>query len=240
MADDADSLHADRFSPLPPLLAVHLGAGTRQAMAGRLMEGPDRSFPQRRLAGGDCGGMRGHPAGKCYRAPRPAARLGGDDDGISNDRSARASRPLYRCRFGPGAPGGIRRNAFGHPLQRHQSAEAVAALVASFAHLRHRVPCQPCHQKVCPLADHPCMSGLGPERVSKCDAVVVAHPPGGVAACTDLKMATHSLRIGKLRGPAPLTPPSQGGEREHICQGNGTGAVGLPWRGCCGGAGSIA
>src|SRR5262249_30912845 len=26
--DEADSLHADRFSTLPPLLAVHLGAGT--------------------------------------------------------------------------------------------------------------------------------------------------------------------------------------------------------------------
>jgi ADP-heptose:LPS heptosyltransferase len=31
--------------------------------------------------------------------------------------------------------------------------------------MRHRVPCQPCHQKVCPLADHPCMTGLDPERV---------------------------------------------------------------------------
>ena len=31
--------------------------------------------------------------------------------------------------------------------------------------IRHHVPCQPCHQKVCPLADHPCMSGLDPERV---------------------------------------------------------------------------
>ena len=31
--------------------------------------------------------------------------------------------------------------------------------------LRHRVPCQPCHQKLCPLADHPCMSGLDPDRV---------------------------------------------------------------------------
>ena len=31
--------------------------------------------------------------------------------------------------------------------------------------LRRRVPCQPCHQKVCPLADHPCMSGLDPDRV---------------------------------------------------------------------------
>jgi heptosyltransferase-2 len=33
--------------------------------------------------------------------------------------------------------------------------------------LRHRVPCQPCHQKICPLADHPCMSGLSPDRVYK-------------------------------------------------------------------------
>jgi heptosyltransferase-2 len=31
--------------------------------------------------------------------------------------------------------------------------------------LRHRVPCQPCHQKTCPLADHPCMTELSPERV---------------------------------------------------------------------------
>lgn len=31
--------------------------------------------------------------------------------------------------------------------------------------LRHVVPCQPCHQKVCPLADHPCMAGLLPEHV---------------------------------------------------------------------------
>src|SRR5262249_57396045 len=30
--------------------------------------------------------------------------------------------------------------------------------------LRHRVACSPCHQKVCPLAEHPCMSGLEPGR----------------------------------------------------------------------------
>lgn len=33
--------------------------------------------------------------------------------------------------------------------------------------LRHVVPCQPCHQKVCPLADHPCMAGLLPEHVHR-------------------------------------------------------------------------
>ncbi len=31
--------------------------------------------------------------------------------------------------------------------------------------LRHRVACQPCHRKVCPLSDHPCMTGLTPDRV---------------------------------------------------------------------------
>lgn len=31
--------------------------------------------------------------------------------------------------------------------------------------IRHKVSCRPCHQKVCPLADHPCMSGLTPDRV---------------------------------------------------------------------------
>lgn len=31
--------------------------------------------------------------------------------------------------------------------------------------IRHKVGCGPCHQKVCPLQDHPCMNGLRPERV---------------------------------------------------------------------------
>jgi len=31
--------------------------------------------------------------------------------------------------------------------------------------LRNRVPCRPCHHRVCPLADHPCMTGLDPDRV---------------------------------------------------------------------------
>ena len=31
--------------------------------------------------------------------------------------------------------------------------------------LRRKVTCRPCHHKVCPLADHPCMTGLGPDRV---------------------------------------------------------------------------
>lgn len=33
--------------------------------------------------------------------------------------------------------------------------------------LRRRVACRPCHQKACPLADHPCMTGLEPARVHR-------------------------------------------------------------------------
>lgn len=33
--------------------------------------------------------------------------------------------------------------------------------------LRHRVACSPCHQKLCPLADHACMNGMTPEYVLK-------------------------------------------------------------------------
>ena len=33
--------------------------------------------------------------------------------------------------------------------------------------LRHRVACSPCHQKLCPLADHACMTGMTPEHVLK-------------------------------------------------------------------------
>jgi ADP-heptose:LPS heptosyltransferase len=32
--------------------------------------------------------------------------------------------------------------------------------------LRHSVPCSPCHRKKCPFGDHPCMTGLVPERVA--------------------------------------------------------------------------
>jgi ADP-heptose:LPS heptosyltransferase len=32
--------------------------------------------------------------------------------------------------------------------------------------LRHSVPCSPCHREKCPFEDHPCMTGLAPERVA--------------------------------------------------------------------------
>ena len=44
ITDAADWLHADRFSPLPPLLAVHLGAGNAaKRWPHQLVEGPDRA-----------------------------------------------------------------------------------------------------------------------------------------------------------------------------------------------------
>jgi ADP-heptose:LPS heptosyltransferase len=33
--------------------------------------------------------------------------------------------------------------------------------------LRVAVPCRPCHEKICPLAGHPCMSGIAPDRVHR-------------------------------------------------------------------------
>lgn len=33
--------------------------------------------------------------------------------------------------------------------------------------LRKRVSCSPCHQKLCPIASHSCMTGISPERVLK-------------------------------------------------------------------------
>ena len=33
--------------------------------------------------------------------------------------------------------------------------------------LRKRVSCSPCHQKLCPIASHACMTGISPERVLK-------------------------------------------------------------------------
>ena len=64
--------------------------------------------------------------------------------------------------------------------------------------LRHRVPCHPCHQKVCPLGG-PSLHGRsasGP-GLPRSDAVVDAHPPGRVAACSDLKICLSGIARGQ-------------------------------------------
>ncbi len=164
--DEPDWLHADRFAPLPPLLAVHLGAGNAAK------RWPTRSWKllvQRFLDDG-------------WRI----VVVGGVDDlalstGLpEHDRIrdwagtltvAQTTALLERADLFIGADSG--------PAHLAASAGTLSVILFSGTNqlrqwrpwsrhsltLRRRVPCHPCHQKVCPLADHPCMSGLEPERV---------------------------------------------------------------------------
>ncbi len=166
--DDADWLHADRFSSRPPLLAVHLGAGTAakrwpiaswRTLVDKFLEhdwrivvvgGPDdvalaRSLPEHsRLA--DWSGR--------LSVVETTALLERADMFIGSDSGpahlAASAGTLSVVLFS-----GTNQPRQWRPWSRH-------ALV-----LRKPVSCQPCHQKTCPLAGHPCMSGLDPERVWK-------------------------------------------------------------------------
>ena len=134
LPDEPDWLHADRFAPRPPLLAVHLGRRQRgQALAGPILECPDRAVPRRRLADRRRRRNRRPAALGRLDPARPPPRLGGQPDGHPDHRAAGAGRPVHRRRFRPRSPGGFRRHALGHPLQRHEPAPAVAALVAALA-----------------------------------------------------------------------------------------------------------
>ncbi len=166
IADDADSLHADRFKRLPPLLAVHLGAGTR---AKRWPVGSWKILIDRFLKDG----WRVVIVGGCDDIPLAS--------GIENHERLRdwagtmtvsqTTALLERADLFIGADSG--------PAHLAASVGTLSVILFSGTNqprqwrpwsrhsliLRHRVPCQPCHQKICPLADHPCMSGLGPDRV---------------------------------------------------------------------------
>jgi heptosyltransferase-2 len=166
MPDDPDWLHADRFTPLPPLLAVHLGAGNA---AKRWPARSWKALVGRFLADG-------------WRV----VIVGGTDDLAlsrelhSHDRVrdwagsltvAQTTALLERADLFIGADSG--------PAHLAASAGTLSVILFSGTNqprqwrpwsrhsltLRRRVPCQPCHQKVCPLADHSCMSGLDPDRV---------------------------------------------------------------------------
>jgi len=164
--DEADWLHADRFSPLPPLLAVHLGAGTAAK------RWPCRSWKvliERFLEGGwrvvVVGGIEDLPLSNVLE---PHDRL---RDWTGTMTVAQTTAFLERADLFIGADSG--------PAHLAASAGTLSVILFSGTNqprqwrpwsrhsliIRHRVPCQPCHQKVCPLADHPCMSGLNPERV---------------------------------------------------------------------------
>jgi heptosyltransferase-2 len=162
---DPEWLHAGRFG-FPPLLAVHLGAGTA---AKRWPKRHWRTLVLRFLEDGwrviVVGGSEDPPASELLphydrlrdwtgrlSVTQTSALLERADLFIGADSGpahlAASAGTLSVVLFsGTNQPGQWR------PWSRH-------SLI-----LRHRVPCQPCHQKVCPLSDHPCMSGLDPNRV---------------------------------------------------------------------------
>jgi heptosyltransferase-2 len=154
------------FEDLAPLVAVHLGAGTtakRWPLASwrRLIESFLTDGWRVAIVGGPededaSNALEPHPnlrdwAG-ALSVTRTAALLEradlfvGADSGPSH-LAACAGVPSVVLFSGTNRPGQWR------PWSRR-------SLVLS-----HSVPCRPCHQKSCPLADHPCMTGLDPDRV---------------------------------------------------------------------------
>ena len=165
---DPEDLHAGRFGDESPLLVVHVGAGTAA-----------KRWPLSHW---------NHLLGKFHKEGWRIAMVGGVDDvGLAKrmpeldglaDLTGRLSVTqtaalLERADLFIGADSG----------PSHLAACAGIASVVLFSGtnqvgqwrprsrrtlvLRHKVACRPCHQKVCPLADHPCMTGLDPDRVHR-------------------------------------------------------------------------
>jgi heptosyltransferase-2 len=164
--DEPDALHAGRFGDSAPLLAVHLGAGaaakrwpTRhwQDLVGRFLEDGWRVIAVGGLEDVEASStLEPHPRLRDWTGrlavTETAALLERADLFIGSDSgpahlAASASTASVILFSGTNRPGQWR------PWSRR-------ALV-----LRQEVACRPCHHKVCPLADHPCMAGLDPDRV---------------------------------------------------------------------------
>jgi heptosyltransferase-2 len=163
---DAESLHAGRFGGPAPLLAVHLGAGTAakrwpirswRALIGRFLDDGWRVV----VVGGDAEvgvatGWPPHPrlidwAGT-LAVTETTALLERADLFLGAD-----SGPAHLA-AAAGVPSVVLFSGTNRPAQwRPYSRRSLV--------LRRPVPCQPCHRKTCPLADHPCLAGLGPDRV---------------------------------------------------------------------------
>jgi heptosyltransferase-2 len=164
--DIEDWLHADRFSPLPPLVAVHLGAGNA---AKRWPTHSWRILIERLIDGGwrvvVVGGVEDISLSRDL-APHDRLR-----DWSGSLTVTQTTALLERADLFIGSDSG--------PAHLAASAGTLSVILFSGTNqprqwrpwsrhslvLRHRVPCQPCHQKVCPLVDHPCMSGLSADRV---------------------------------------------------------------------------
>ncbi len=164
---DPDSLHAGRFGSEAPLLAVHLGAGTA---AKRWPLRHWKTLVQRFLNDGWRVIVVGGPdeAGLRLNLDHPALR-----DWTGRLSVTQTTALLERADLFLGADSG----------PAHLAAAAGTPSVILFSGtnrivqwrpwsrralvLRHKVPCAPCHRKVCPLADHPCLTGLTPDRVHR-------------------------------------------------------------------------
>jgi ADP-heptose:LPS heptosyltransferase len=163
---DADRLHAGRFGESAPIVAVHLGAGTQakrwparhwRALVGRFLRDGWRVV----VVGGpdDAGLASDWPEHAAFRdwtgrlaVVETAALLERADLFVGSDSGP---AHLAACAGVPSVVlfSGTNRVGQWRPWSRR-------SLV-----LRRRVRCRPCHHKVCPLADHPCLAGLSPERV---------------------------------------------------------------------------
>ena len=164
--DDGDALHAGRFAGETPLLAVHLGAGTS---AKRWPLSHWRELVQRFLRDGWRIVVVGGPHEASVRLglpPHPNLR-----DWTSQLSVTQTTALLERADLFIGADSGPAHLAAcaavpsvtlfsGTNRARQWRPWSRASLV-----LRHRVPCQPCHRKVCPLANHPCLTRLSVDRV---------------------------------------------------------------------------
>ncbi len=166
IAEEPDWLHADRFSALPPLLAVHLGAGNA---AKRWPARAWKLLVQRFLATGwrvvVVGGVDDVPLSSALE-PHEWLR-----DWTGSMTVAQTTAFLERADLFIGADSG--------PAHLAASAGTLSVILFSGTNqarqwrpwsrhslvMRHRVSCHPCHQKVCPLEGHPCMAGLHPDRV---------------------------------------------------------------------------
>ncbi len=164
--DEADWLHAGRFGEPAPLLAVHLGAGTAakrwppahwKTLIGRFLADGWRVVVIGGPEDADAASvLEPHPRLRDWTGrmtvPETTAFLERADLFLGADSGP---SHLAACSGTPSVVlfSGTNRHAQWRPWSRR-------SLV-----LRHDVACRPCHHKVCPLADHPCMTGLEPGRV---------------------------------------------------------------------------
>jgi ADP-heptose:LPS heptosyltransferase len=166
--DEPDWLHAGRFGSEAPILAVHLGAGTA---AKRWPPAHWRRLVGRFLVDG----WRVVVVGGPDDAPAAAALDPHENlrDWTGRMSVTQTTALLERADLFIGADSG----------PSHLAAGAGIPSVVLFSGtncpgqwrpwsrrsliLKHSVPCRPCHQKTCPLAGHPCMTGLDPDRVHR-------------------------------------------------------------------------